>query len=88
MHLRLREAQIEAAQQRGDRCGRETPATQRSLRHAPIDQDERHGVVRGSNHQVWPQIRFDKKCEIGLPVREKSADETRRVQHGELMNDA
>ena len=84
----LRQAQIEAAEQRADRARQMPPALERALRHAAVDQDQRHAALGARHDQVRPQIGFDEQRQVGLPVVEEARDEARRVERHELMDDA
>ncbi|CEG09353.1 hypothetical protein BN961_02778 [Afipia felis] len=83
----LREAQIEARQQRRDGAARPAPARKRTRRHAPVDQDERHPPVGSRQQQVRPEIGFNEQRKTRLPVIEKALDESRDIEGNELMND-
>ena len=84
----LREAEIEAAQQRRDHAGRVAPAIVGALRHAAVDQDQRNVPLRAHQDQVRPQIGFGEQAEVGLPVIEEARDEARRIERNVLMDDA
>ena len=84
----MREAEIEAAQQRGNRGRREPPAIERALRQPAIDEDQRNAALRAHHDQVRPQIGFGEQREVGLPMIEEARDEPRRIERHELVDDA
>ena len=84
---RLREAEIEPAQQRADGAWHHPPAVERALRQPPIDQDQRHVALRRRHDHRRPQIGFDEQCEIRLPMIEKARRELRQIDGRKLMDD-
>ena len=88
MRGRLRQAEIEAAQQRGDGRGNAPPAAERALGQPAVDQDQRNAALRAGHDQVRPQIGFDEQREIGPPMIEEAFDEARRVERHELVDHA
>ena len=85
---RLREAEVEAAQQRRDGAGNAPPAIERALGEPAVDQDQRHAAPRAGHDQVGPEIGFDEQREIGPPMIEEAPDEARRVERHELVDHA
>ncbi len=55
---RLRQAQVETAQQRGDGARQIPPAVERPLRHATIEQDQWDTALGARHDHVRPQIGF------------------------------
>src|SRR5262249_60991674 len=85
---RLREAEVEAAQQRRDRAGDASPAIERALGDAAVDQDQGNAALGARHDQIGPQIRFDEEREIGPPMVDEALDEAWRVENYELVDHA
>ena len=88
MRGRLREAQLEAAQQRADGGGHAPPAIERALGDPCVDKNQGNAALSGRYDQVRPEIRLNEEREIGLPMIEEAFDEPRRVQDHELVDHA
>ena len=84
--VRLRQAQIEAAEQRRDHARQAAPAAEGALRYPAVDQDHRNAAAGAGHNEIGPQVGFDKQRQIGLPVIEKAADKSRRVERNELVH--
>ena len=84
----LGQTEIEAAEQRPNDARQSAPAVERAFRHAAVDQDHRDAAVRTGQDQIGPQVGFNEERQIRLPVIEKSADKSRRVERNELMHRA
>jgi hypothetical protein len=82
----LRQAEIEAAQQRADRAGHAPPTLERALGEAPVDEHQRNAALGAGDDQVRPEIRLDEQREIWLPMIEEAVDEARRVKNHELVD--
>ncbi len=85
IECRLREADVELAENGGRGALERTPGLERFFRHAAVDQQQRNARLGTRDDQVRPQIGFDENAEIGLPVRQKAVDETRRIERDELV---
>ena len=85
---RLREAEIEATEQRRDHAAHALPAAERALRQAAVDDDHRNSAVGARQNKVRPQIGFDEQRQSRLPMGEETLDEARRVERDELMKRA
>lgn len=85
--LRLREAEIEPAEQRSDGLRRALPARKRARRHPAVDQHHRQTPRRRRQDQIRPQIGFDEQRQARPPVIEKPSNEFRRVVRNVLMDD-
>ncbi len=86
VELRLREADLEPAEQRRNRVRDPAPARKRALRHPPVDQDHRQPPRRTRQDQVRPQIGLDEQRQRRAPVIEKPRDVARRVV-GDILVD-
>ena len=85
---RLRQAEVEATQQRADRAGCKFPTIEGALRQFGVHQDQRN-PARGRGHdQVRPEIGFREQRHVGLPVIEEARDECGSIERHELMDDA
>ncbi len=85
--IRLGEADVEPAKQRGDRGGNPAPARERAMRHPAVDQDHRQPPRRARQDQVGPQIGFDEQRQRRPPVIEKARDIARGIVRHILMDD-
>ncbi len=85
--LRLREADVEPAEQRRDRAGDPAPARERTMRHPAVDQHHRQPPRRARQDQVGPQIGFDEQRQRRPPVIEKARDIARRIVRHVLVDD-
>ena len=88
MRIGLREAEVEATQQRCDRGGDAPPSVERALGKTAVDQDQGDAAFGTGHDQVGPKVGFDEDGQIGLPVIEEAIDEARGVQNHELMDGA
>ena len=84
--VRLREAEIEARQQRADRRRRVAPAREGALRQAAVDQYQRNALFRRRHDQVRPQVGLRQEREVRPPMIEEAFREGRRVERHELMD--
>ncbi len=84
---RLREANVEAAEQRRDGRRGALPARERARRHPAIDHHHRQTPRGAGQDQVGPQVGFDEQRETRLPVIEEARDIARRIERNELVDD-
>ena len=85
--FRLRQADVEPAEQRRDGAGDPAPARKRAMRHPPVDQHHRQPPRRARQDQVRPQIGFDEQRQRRPPVIEEARDVARRIVGHILMDD-
>ena len=85
--LRLREANVEARQQRRDGAVHPPPARERARRHPPVDQHHRHPAHSARQDQVRPQVGFDEQRQRRLPMVEEARDIARGIIRHVLMDD-
>ncbi len=84
---RLRQADVEPAEQRRDRAAHPAPARKRAMRHPAVDQHHRQTPRRARQDQIRPQIGFDEQRQRRPPVIEKARDIARRIVRHILMDD-
>ena len=85
--LRLRETNVEPAEQRRDRAGDPAPARKRAMRHPAVDQHHRQPPRRARQDQIGPQIGLDEQRQRRPPVIEKARHIARRIVRHILMDD-
>ena len=84
--LRLGQAKVETAEQRGDRAGHAAPARERARRHPSIDHDHRHPPGGAGEDQIGPEVGFDEQPERWAPMIQKPLHKTWRVIGDVLMD--
>src|ERR1700683_2879321 len=84
----LGQAELEALKQSCNTAGYEAPALERALGHAAVNENDGYAAIRGSQNEIGPQIGFDKKREIGMPMIEKLSDKLWCIEGYELMHGA
>src|SRR6185369_16574244 len=67
--LVLCETDVERAKDRGGGFSCPSPALERTLRHASIDQSKARSNRLGTENQIGPEIRVDKKADVRTPMR-------------------
>ena len=85
--MRLRQADLEAAQQRRDRAADAAPARKRAMRHPAVDQHHRQPPRRARQDEIGPQVGLDEQRQTRPPVIEKARDIARRIVGHVLMDD-
>ena len=83
---RLRQEQRHALQYRARYRREGAPCTERAIRHARIDDYQRHAAALQRPQDRRPEFRFREEHEAGPPMVEKGIDRAWRVDRHELMD--